>query len=79
MPLILVVIVVIILAFLLLRANSTSVTAEPKQSSDRELLRLCRGNRELAERLLRHELEEKPNINRNKALRLAIERIKRDQ
>ena len=82
MPILLTLIAIILLAFLLLRAarsNDNVIKSEMKVGLDHELLRLCHGNADLASRLLNYELEENPNLPRNKALKLAIERIKRDR
>lgn len=44
-----------------------------------ELLRLCHGDRELAERLIAHELERKPELSRAGAALAAATRLKHDQ
>jgi len=80
MPLLLIIIVTALLGFLLWRAASnTNVETDKIDSKYRELLRLCRGNRDLAERLLNYELEANPNLSQQQALKLAIERYRRDQ
>ena len=44
-----------------------------------ELLRLCHGDRELAERLIAHELERAPDLSRAGAALAAATRLKHDQ
>jgi len=79
MPLLLIIIVTALLGFLLWRAASNTNVETDKIDNSKELLRLCRGNRDLAERLLNYELEANPNLSQQQALKLAIERYRRDQ
>jgi hypothetical protein len=44
-----------------------------------ELLRLCHGDRDLAERLITHELERSPDLTRAGAALAAATRLKHDQ
>lgn len=47
-------------------------------SSEKELFRLCRGDREMVERLIALEIDRGRNKNRNAAIRTAISSLKRD-
>lgn len=79
MPLLLALIVIGLLAFWFWRGLGASKTEGPNNNLTKELLRLCRGNVDLAERLLQYELDANPAVSRNRALKLAIERLRRDQ
>ena len=46
--------------------------------AERELLRLCLGNQEQAERLVRLETDKAPGIKRSEAVRRAIWSLRRD-
>lgn len=44
-----------------------------------ELLRLCHGDRQLMERLIRHEMERKPDLSRAGAMLAAATRLRHDK
>lgn len=43
-----------------------------------DLLRLCRGDRALADRLIQHELDRKPDLSRTGAALMALSRLRDD-
>ena len=46
---------------------------------DDDLLRACRGDRAMAERLVQHELARKPELSRPSAVLLALSRLRDDK
>lgn len=46
---------------------------------DDDLLRACRGDRAMAERLIQHELARKPDLSRPSAVLLALSRLRDDK
>jgi len=46
---------------------------------DGDLLRACRGDRAMAERLIQHELARKPELSRPSAVLLALSRLRDDK
>jgi hypothetical protein len=75
MPAVILVIVACVLLFVLLRgARSTSAA-----DSEDELMRLCLGNREQAERLMALEARNAPGVARAEAARRAVRAFRRDQ
>ena len=55
------------------RRNDLTVDVE------RDLLRACRGDTATAERLIRHELDGKPDLSRSGAALMALSRLRNDQ
>ena len=66
------VILIVGLVFLLRRSTASG---EPREQ---ELHRLCRGDKEMMERLISHEQEKRQGRTREAAVRAAIDAIKRD-
>jgi len=46
---------------------------------DDDLLRACRGDHAMAERLIQHELDRKPGLSRTSATLLALSRLRDDR
>ena len=46
---------------------------------DDDLLRACRGDRRMADRLVQHELDRRPDLSRNTAALLALSRLRDDK
>jgi hypothetical protein len=65
----------LIVGFVFLLRRSAADSGEPRE---RELHRLCRGDRKMMERLISHEQEKHQGRNREAAVRAAIDSIKRD-
>jgi hypothetical protein len=65
---------ILIALFIILLRNSAG-TAE---SREKELFRLCRGDREMMERLVSYELKRGQNKERKAAVKAAIDSLKRD-
>ncbi len=55
------------------RRNDLTVDVE------RDLLRACHGDTATAERLIRHELDSKPDLSRSGAALMALSRLRNDQ
>lgn len=66
--------VILIVGFVFLLRRSGD-SGEPRE---KELHRLCRGDKEMMERLISHEQEKRRGRSRDAAIRAAIESIKRD-
>lgn len=66
--------VVLIATFIFLLRRS----ADGAGSAEKELFRLCRGDREMMGRLIAYELNRGKNSNRKAAIRAAITSLKRD-
>jgi len=67
--------VALIVGIVFLVRKSASDTDEPREQ---ELHRLCRGDKEMMERLVSHEQEKRQGRTREAAVRAAIDSIKRD-
>ena len=70
-----VIVVVVVLYYLASRGRGEQQDVEDVEA---ELLHLCLGNRQQAERLLELEIKKTPNIDRVEAARRAIRSFKRD-
>ena len=60
----------------LLRAGARAF--QSGDHSEKELLRLCRGDRQMMDRLIEHEIAKGRNKTRQAAIRAAIYSVKRD-
>lgn len=65
---------IVIALFIFLLRNSAGAA----ESREKELLRLCRGDREMMERLVSYELNRGQNKERKAAVKAAIDSLKRD-
>lgn len=50
-----------------------------RSSAEKKLFIACRGDQELVERLVAHEVSRRPGLSRREAVRSAFERLKNDQ
>ena len=66
---------VVVIAVILLRGIGFSIGGA---SAEARLLRVCQGNRDQAERLIRAELERNATLSRNEAADRALQRYQRD-
>jgi len=51
----------------------------PRVDVEGDLLHACRGDRAMAERLIRHELDRKPELSRTGAALMALSRLRADK
>lgn len=71
---------VVIVVILVRRFGRGAASRKDGLSVDVEsdLLRLCRGDRALADRLIQHELDRKPDLSRTGAALMALSRLRDD-
>jgi len=73
-----------IVALILLARWWRSRTRFPRKASgwgvdvEADLLRACRGDKSMAERLIQHEIDRKPELSRTAATLLALSRLRDD-
>ena len=66
---------VILIAGLVFLLRRSAGSAEPRE---KELFRLCRGDKEMMERLISHEQEKRQSRSRDVAIQAATDLLKRD-
>ncbi len=72
---------VVIAVILVRRAGRGKRAKKPGLGVDveRDLLRACRGDRAMADRLIQHELDRRPNLSRTGAALMALSRLRDDK
>lgn len=82
LPMIWIVLAGVILTVIFVRLRQRRPTGGKRGlevSLDDDLLRACRGDSAMAERLIEHELERKPKLSRTAATLLALSRLRDDK
>jgi hypothetical protein len=72
-------IAIVVIIFLWRRRQHPRRRTDLMVDVERDLLRACRGDTATAERLIRHELDGKPDLSRSGAALMALSRLRNDQ